>query len=292
LIPIDIDPSMFTIGGLTVTWHGFFTAVGVLVGVILTARLAPRVGITDDQVYSAATWIVIGGIIGARLLFVLERFENYRNNLLNIFLITEGGISIYGAIIGGFIAGALYCRSQRISVGRFADITAPGLALGLGLGRIGDIINGEHHGVESNLPWSVRYVHPNTAGEPNVSVHPAVAYEMIWDVVVAYAVWRARPLLPRDGMAFIVFAILYSAGRFLFGFLRTDEAKVFGGALSVPQVIALVVMLVGLPLLFYLNRRPPASDEVEETEGVEEVDAESPLAASPRAEPAPEASEA
>src|SRR5438093_5852236 len=142
---------MFTIGGLVVTWHGFFTAVGVLIGVVLTARLAHHVGLTDDQVYSAATWVVVGGIIGARLLFVLEKLDFYKDNPLSILAINEGGISVFGALIGGFIGGAIYCRMRGIVVGRLADITAPGLSLGLGLGRIGDIINGEHHGTPSNL---------------------------------------------------------------------------------------------------------------------------------------------
>jgi phosphatidylglycerol:prolipoprotein diacylglycerol transferase len=258
VIPINIDPTMFTIFGIAISWHGFFTAVGVLIGVIVTARIAPRYGLTDETIYSAATWVVIGGIIGARLLYVLEHFNEFTSAPLRILAINEGGISIFGALIGGFIAGAIYCRRHAIPVGRMADNIAPGLALGLGVGRLGDIINGEHHGLPSDLPWSVRYVHPNTLGELGVSVHPAVGYEMIWDFLIAFVAYKVRPRLPHDGMAFAIFAIGYSIGRFVFSYFRRDETRVLGGVLSVPQLTGLIVTAIALVAIGYWLRKPAA----------------------------------
>ena len=155
MIPINIDPTMFSLGPLIITWHGFFSAVGLAVGLWLTARLVQGTAITDDDVYTVAMAAVPGGIVGARLLFVLENWHLFAGRPLGVFAINEGGISIYGAVIGGSIAGAILAARMRLPVAFLADRAALGLIVGEAIGRIGDIINGEHHGREAEgLPWS------------------------------------------------------------------------------------------------------------------------------------------
>ena len=131
-IVIGIDPYIFELGAFTLSWHGFFTFVAVALAVFLIARWGSKDGIDPDTVYSLAVWAIIGGILGARVAHVIDRWDFYGNNLGAAFSIWSGGLAIYGAIIGGFIAGALYIwintryrGLKGVSVGRLADIAAP-----------------------------------------------------------------------------------------------------------------------------------------------------------------------
>ncbi len=263
MIPISIDPTMFSIGPLTITWHGFFSAVGLAIGLWFTARLVRGTGITDDDVYSVAMAAVPGGIVGARLLFVLENWHLFADRPLGIFAINEGGISIYGAVIGGSIAGAILARRMKLPVAALADRAALGLLVGEGIGRIGDIINGEHHGREApGLPWSISYNHPNTLGELGVPVHPAVAYEMVWDLVMVGLLYLLLRRQPRPGLTYVGYLFVYSLGRFWVGFFRKDTivlpASPAGDiGLGMAQTIAVILMMVSIPWFFSLLRKRP-----------------------------------
>src|SRR5437868_653557 len=220
-IPIFIDPTLIRIDlpvfPIQITWHGFFTAVGTLVGIWLAVRWAVKAGFTEDDTFSVAMWGVIGAIIGARVFHVIDQWDFYAKDPISILKVNEGGLAIYGTIVGGPVAGALYAWRKKLNVARLADIAAPPLILGMAIGRIGDIINGEHHGAHAQgFPLAVVYTNPNTLGELGVPVHLAVGYELLMDLVIfAGLVWLARgvvrrrnrrfrfgwrPRLPRDGM--------------------------------------------------------------------------------------------
>jgi phosphatidylglycerol:prolipoprotein diacylglycerol transferase len=254
LIEINIDPTMVTLGPFAITWHGFFSAVGLFIGVWVAARLAPTVGMTADDVYNGAPWTVVGGIIGARLFHVVDRWDYYSQNPVQIIMITEGGIAIYGAVVGGVLAGYLYARYAKLPVPWFADAAAVGLILGQGIGRIGDIINGEHLGRPLDAPWAVVYTHPQTLGQIGVPVHLAVGYEMVLDLVVfalLLALWRKLP----GGVIFWLYIGLYSAIRLVTGFYRIDTIWAFG--LSQQQLLGILGIVIGFPLAYltYLRGR-------------------------------------
>src|SRR6185436_8458258 len=113
-----------------------------------------------------------------------DNWGYYSQNLVSIVLINEGGIAIYGAIVGGVLTGVLYARLTGLSVAAVADGGGIGLILGQAIGRIGDVINGEHHGLRLDAPWAVIYSHTNTLGEIGLPVHLAVGYELVWDMLV------------------------------------------------------------------------------------------------------------
>ena len=258
---INLDPNVFQLGPLLITWHGFFSAVGLAIGLWITARLVRGSTMTGDDVYTVAMAAVPGGIVGARLLFVLENWHLFADRPLGVFAINEGGISIYGAVIGGSIAGAILARRMRFPVAFLADRSAIGLIVGEAIGRIGDIINGEHHGREAfGLPWSVTYTHPGTLAEPRVPVHLAVAYEMLWDLVMGgllYLLLRRQPL---HGMTYVAYLFVYSLGRFWTGFFRKDTivlpASPTGDiGLGMAQTIAVLLMLISIPWFFSLLQR-------------------------------------
>src|SRR3990172_8606364 len=190
-IKIGIDPVIADVAGVEITWHGLFTALGVVAGVAVAAYLARRAGYPEDTVYNVALSLVIGGIIGARGLYVIENWSLSDDDIGEIFAINTGGISIYGALIGGTVGAWLYAFIRRIpNIPKGADIAAMGGIVGMAVGRIGDVINGEHFSSSSDLPWAVTYTHPDTptfirAGQGLLEQpqHPAVAYELIGDLV-------------------------------------------------------------------------------------------------------------
>ncbi len=251
---INLDPNIGQIGPLLLTWHGIFTAVGLLAGVWLAGHLAPRRELRSDDVYNIALYCVVGGIAGARVLFVLEHLDLYANNFLGVFAVYEGGISVWGAVVGGVLGGWLGTRIHRLSFGRMADIIAGPLIFGQGLGRIGDVINGEHHGTPTDLPFGVIYTNPNTLGVSGQQVHLAVGYEMIWDLIAAYVLIRLLARRLPAGSVFLWYVIIYSVGRFFTTMLRLDSPP-FLLDLGAPTVFSIVAVLIAGPLLLVLRRR-------------------------------------
>jgi phosphatidylglycerol:prolipoprotein diacylglycerol transferase len=286
MIEINIDPVLLRLGPLMITWHGFFTAVGVLAGIWLATRFAVERGYTEDDIMSIALWSVVGGIIGARLFHVIDAWPYYAADPLAILRVNEGGLAIWGTIIGGPIGGAIYAHRKGLSISRLLDICGLGLILGMAIGRLGDIVNGEHHGAPTGVPWSVSYTHPMTLGEPGVSVHLAVGYELAWDMLVfAVCAWLLyRRILPRDSMVFWSMIALYSAGRFVVQFFRLDQPFFLG--LSQAQFLSFAVGAIALWILVFHWTRASRdrSDADLDDEGLAEDEPAAPAtAASPEA---------
>jgi phosphatidylglycerol:prolipoprotein diacylglycerol transferase len=252
MIEINIDPVLLRLGPLMITWHGFFTAVAVLAGIWLATRFAVERGFTEDDIMSIALWSVVGGIVGARLFHVVDAWQYYASDLIAILRVNEGGLAIWGTIVGGPIGGALYAWRNHLSIPRLLDICGLGLILGMAIGRLGDVVNGEHHGsLAVGLPWSVNYTHPQTLGEIGAQVHLAVGYELIWDMLVfAVCAWLLyKRTMPRDSMVFTTMIALYSAGRFFVQFFRLDQPFIFG--LSQAQFMSFAVGAVCVWILVF-----------------------------------------
>ena len=279
-INIHIDPVLIDTGGFEITWHGFFTAIGIALGVWLALRLAKQAGLKPDDASSIAIAAVVSGIVGARLLWVFEHTDQI-SNIGDIFALTDGGISVYGAMIGGVIGAFAYVSLFKREFPKWVglDVAAPGMILGQAVGRFGDLINGEHFAQASDLPWAFRYTHPDTdgpwalheAGEPiegwyrgtrglegemPVSVHPvAGAYEPLLDFAILGLLLWMRRFNIGAGWGFITYVLTYAAVRGTLALLRTDEATV-AGALSVPQLTAIATAALALVAAVYLKRRP------------------------------------
>jgi phosphatidylglycerol:prolipoprotein diacylglycerol transferase len=173
VIDINIDPTLADIGPFTLTWHGLFTAVGIIAGVSLSVWIASKDGFPAEFGQEVALVGVPCAIVGARLFYAFEHWDDFSGDLPGIVLdITEGGITLYGGLIGGALGGLVYGIWRKWPVGIGLDAAAPGMILGQAIGRLGDLINGEHLATASDLPWAVRYVHPDTLGELGRAVHP------------------------------------------------------------------------------------------------------------------------
>ncbi len=249
-INIGIDPTIFEIGPFLVTWHGFFTAVGIVAVVIWAVYMGRKHGIHEDAVYGTAVWAVLGGLIGARLVHVIDNWDYYATDLLLILRIYEGGIGLLGGILGATLAGTFYAWRHRYPVGRMVDLVTPGLLLGMFLGRFGDIINGEHLGETLVRPWAFLYTHPGSPANGEGPMHPVIVYEMALDafigIVTYFLIGRLRP----DGSVFFMYLLMYGLGRFVIQFMRRD-AVWFAG---LQQAHLLAILLVVIALAFLITR--------------------------------------
>lgn len=256
VIRINIDPELTRIGGLLITWHGVFTALGIAGGVWLAVKMATKRGFTEDDALNVALIAVPAGIVGARALFVIENYELFRGRWLDIIKINEGGISIYGSIIGGALAAMAYGLFKRFPIGRGADAGAFGAIFGMAIGRIGDVINGEHFAKSTDAWYGVVYTHPNSPSFLREPQHLAVGYELVGDLVILgllFLLWR---VYRRDGQLFFTFLIAYSVLRFFVSFLRLDPQVWLG--LQMAQLIAVITFAFGVLGFVYetLRGRP------------------------------------
>lgn len=271
MIEIDVGPYLISTGSFLLSWHGFFSFIAVATAVYLVGRWAPVKGIDPDDIYSIAIWAIIGGVVGARLVHVIDNWGFYQYNLLQILFIWSGGIGLWGGILGGFIGGAAYALVAKHPVGVIADLTAPALLLVQTIGRLGDIVNGEHCArAATEFIFAFNWTNPDSdarvcANGVGVPVQPVIAYEMLWNLAALFVVWKLRDRLRPDGMLFALYLALYAIGRFLVTFLRQDKVWVLG--LQEAHFIAIIVLLITIPLLVIKAR--PTTPEQMAAEGVE-----------------------
>ena len=269
-IKIGLDPKLFEVAGVEITWHGLFTAVGVIAGVGVAAIVGRRAGFNEDSIYNVALALVIGGIIGARALYVIENWSLFENDLGKVFAVNTGGISIYGALIGGTLGGWGYAYlSQLPHIPQAADIASMGGIIGMAVGRIGDVINGEHFAKSTDLPWGVTYTDPNSPsylrfGGPTEVQHPAVGYELLGDMVIFALLVLIYSRVRRGGVTFFSWMLLYGGLRFAVSFFRLDDVVWLG--LRTAQLIAVASMAVAVLAIIYLVRTPPLEERLNRAE--------------------------
>ncbi len=243
------------IGSFRVAWHSVFAFVGMLAGGLVSIRCA-RYLVRDERVYPFAIAVVFGGLIGARAAHVTDNWALYANDPLTALQFWSGGIGTMGAPIGSTISGFLAARWLRLPLGFMFDVTVIGIALGEAIGRIGDVVNGEHHSVPcAALAWCVRYTHPNTLGQ-STSVHPIGVYDgllMLGISVALYLCWRRVRGRPPEGRVWLAYLVLLGGGRFLLSYLRTDP--LFVGGLQQAQLLGALYLGAGAVTLALLARR-------------------------------------
>ena len=221
-------------------------------------RLA-RPLVRDERVYRYAIAVLVGGLITARLGHVADNWATYAGSADRILSLAGGGIAVTAAPIGSTIAGIVMARRLRLPIGYMLDVAAIGIVIGLAVGRIGDVINGEHHAVAcSGLAWCVRYTHPETLGQTTFA-HPVVVYDGLFDLVLgaaAFAYWRRIRGRPPEGRAYLLVLGVYGAGRAISSFLRLDPVVLAG--FQEAQLLGLAYAAIAFPLLALLERRARA----------------------------------
>ncbi|HEX9596476.1 MAG TPA: prolipoprotein diacylglyceryl transferase [Anaerolineales bacterium] len=249
MITIGIDPVIFNIGHFMVRWYSVLVVTAIAVGVWLTAREAERKGFKKDDIYDSALWVVSGGLIGARLFHVLDHWPHeYAMNPVRALYIWEGGLAIWGGVIGGLIAVSFLAWRRGWQFPRLLDAIAPGLVLAQAIGRVACIITGDAMGKPTTGPFGFAYTSPN-AMVPQLGVYytPMPVYEIIANLGLFALLWRLRQKNWPDGLLFLVYLALYSAERFLLAFTSSYQIIAFG--LTQSQIVALLSFAVALPLI-------------------------------------------
>jgi phosphatidylglycerol:prolipoprotein diacylglycerol transferase len=258
-------PNGFDIGPITIHFYGIILMLGALAAAWLASREARRRNEDPNLVWDMLLWVLIGGIIGARLWHIFTpppsmveqgiTTKFYLTHPLDMIAIWNGGLGIPGAVIGGALAMYIYCRRKKLNFGTWADIAAPGLALAQAIGRWGNFVNQELYGRPTTLPWGIKIDYaPGYSAETRF--HPLFLYESLYNLAnMFFLLWLARrhkdKLLPGD--IFIVYTIVYAIGRFFLDFLRLDNAQAWG--INVNQVFMLLIAVGAGALLFFRHRK-------------------------------------
>ncbi len=249
MFTISIDPIIFNIGHFALRWYSLILLLAIGVGIWLTAREAERKGLSKDDIYDIALLIIVGGLIGARLFHVLDHWSHeYAANPIGALYIWEGGLAIWGAIIGGLLVAALVSWKRGWRFPKLLDAVAPALVLAQAIGRIACVITGDALGKPTGGPFGFAYTSPN-AMVPRLGVYytPMPVYELVINLGVFALLWGLRKRDWPDGRLFLVYLTLYSLERFFLAFTSSYRIIAFG--LTQSQIVAVVGLAVGLALL-------------------------------------------
>lgn len=262
MIPFPkINPSLIEIGPLKVRWYGLMYVLGFLSAYLLIPRQdrARRMGLKGKMLQDLVFYLALGLVVGARLGYVLfyqfPYLADYLRHPIEIIAVWHGGMSFHGGLLGAIIAGWVFCRTRRISFWETADaviVTAP---VGLGLGRVGNFINGELWGRPSSVPWAM--IFPEAGPVPR---HPSQLYEALLEGLVLFLIlWGIRNLRLRSGVMVCIFLAGYGVMRFLVEFTRQPDSQLglFWGVISMGQVLSLV-MIVSAILIWVFSQGCPS----------------------------------
>lgn len=251
----------FKIFGIEIYWYGIIIALAFLVAVLLAIRSCRKYGLTPDHILDLVLFAAPVAIIFARLFYVVFSWDQYKDDLMGIFRIRDGGLAIYGGVIGALLVAWLYTRKKKLSFLHLADFGIPYLVLGQGIGRWGNFTNQEAFGTVTNLPWRMNgsvadgYVMKAMPGADLAQwgVHPTFLYESIWDILVFLFLIFYRKRKKAEGEVLFLYLILYGAGRALIEGLRTDS--LYLGSFRVSQLLSVVLLAVGVILFIYVRLR-------------------------------------
>lgn len=239
------------LGPINIYWYGIFMAIAFCLGLFACYKIAqsyyPQTDL--DKLSDLAFYILLGAIIGARLYFVGFNWDYFQLNLEEIPMLWHGGISIHGAIIGGFIFGSSYVKKHNLSLWLYADIIAYGLPIGQAIGRWGNFFNSEAFGKPTDLPWKlyIPQVHRPMTMEEFEYFHPTFLYESLWNIgvfLVLFFILKDK-FKNKCGGIFFSYLILYSIGRILIEAIRIDSIY---NPLGLPIAIwaSIVMIIIGI----------------------------------------------
>ncbi len=258
-ITFNVNRTAFQIGSFSVQWYGILIAVGVLLAFLYAMRSCKKFRLDEDRLIDAVLVGLVGGIIGARLYYVLfYPGSRYLDNPLEIFALRDGGLGIYGGVIGGLLCGALMAKFRKLKVGAVLDLASLGFLIGQCIGRWGNFVNQEAFGVETDLPWGMSS--EATAAVASGPVHPCFLYESLWCLLGFVLLHMfSRKLRRYDGQVFLGYVIWYGVGRFFIEGLRTDSLITPFLDLRVSQLVAAASVLAAAVLLVVFRKRTSLS---------------------------------
>lgn len=272
------DPILFQAGPITLRWYGILIVTGILLAAWVAARYVERKGESGDALWDLLLWILIPGLIGARLYYVFIQsprgpggLDYYLANPIEILMINRGGIHIFGAFIVGGLAGVLYMRRRGLPVLTYLDAIALGMPLGQAIGRWANFINQELYGPPTTLPWGLKVdSFARIAPYNNMSLypdstrfHPLFLYESLWNFLgFGLIFWISRRFEDslKPGDLLLLYVIWYPTGRFMLEFLRTDSWFFPGTPFNMVHILSAAAVLTAAIILFRRHSRPAMTE--------------------------------
>lgn len=237
-IEFDINRVAFSIGEKDIYWYALLIVTGFILAIAYVCIDCEKRGVKRDSVYDIAMFGLIAGIIGARVYYVIFNFESMRGSFLNIFAVWNGGLAIYGGIIGAVISTFIYCRKNKLKVMNVFDVCAPGLFIGQIVGRFGNFVNAEVYGKVTNLPWQMSI-------NGSSGVHPLFLYEALWNLAGLIFLTVYRNKKKADGEIFFLYILWYASGRIWLEGMRQSEYILYliPNVLGISQVVSALCII-------------------------------------------------
>jgi len=264
---ITVKSQAFSVFGISIAWYGIIIACGMILAIIFGLSQMKKYGISPDRATDVIIAGIVGGIVGARIYYVLMNWDYYSRDLKTVFQTRNGGLAIYGGIIGALGVGCLVSRIRKVKILPLFDVVSMGFLIGQGIGRWGNFFNHEAFGRNTDLPWGMtsgriqewiiensEYGTINAALTPEKAVHPCFLYESLWCLlgfVVLFLISKKRKF---DGQIFLTYILWYGAGRSVIEGLRTDSLML-GNSIRVSQLLAIISSLTALILLCVITSK-------------------------------------
>ncbi|MEG0275859.1 MAG: prolipoprotein diacylglyceryl transferase [Coprobacillus sp.] len=244
---------LFSIGGIEIKGYGLMIGIGMFASLYLAEQRAKKRNMNSDIIFSIFFTVVIFGFISAKLLYYITIFDKIMVNPSLLFDIGSGYV-VYGGIIGGTLAGYIYCRKLKVDFLQYADIAMPSVFLAQGFGRIGCFLAGCCYGAETSSFFSITF-HNSSLAPNNVALIPTQIYSSLFDFAAcALLIYLASKQL-RKGQVTCLYLIIYSIGRFIIEFFRGDLERGAVGSLSTSQFISIFVLISGVIMYIYLKKK-------------------------------------
>ena len=254
VITIHMDPVLVQLGPIALRWYGLMYVLGIMAGVWIIRKYANQCGINDDQINTLFWPAAIAGFLGGRIYYVIQQpLGPYLQQPWRILATWEGGMAFYGCIFGVVLALLITCWRTKIPHWRVLDAAALLALPAQGIGRIGNIVNGDVIGYPAELPWAVQYTHPATfAPSTSVTYHPAAIYELLGNVLIFAILWPLRHRLRTPGMVFALYLVGYSIAQIIIFIWRLNEIVIW--ELKQAQVTGIIVAAAGILLALWLRQ--------------------------------------
>lgn len=246
-LSFELDRVAFSVFDKEIYWYALIIATGFLLAVYYGMRRSKHFGIKKDDLLDMLLFAVPVAIVCARAYFVIFNFDLYRNDPISMLYIWEGGIAIYGAILGSLLTVILFCKKRGLHVWDMLDIGSLGLLIGQMIGRWGNFVNAEAYGSVTDLPWRMQLYDPKLHAV--VCVHPTFLYESLWNLVGFIILHFYSKKRKFSGEIFLLYAAWYGLGRSIIEGLRTDSLYLFGSGIRVSQMLGIVSFVAATAVL-------------------------------------------